>query len=283
MASLPPSITNASREQLQQFLLDTLKKLKSRDKRLEELQAAASASAAEVEGLQARLVSSSRESQARLDAEVELLASQHARELKEASATAQDLVAQLAARERRAAQLEGELEGAEARCEAAEQAAAESAAQHAQVLEQAVLEKEAAEAAAARLQARLAEVETAASEAQAPRAQDGKPGTLPSDAPGPEARASPAPDPQLLEKIDLLTSTVSELEQRQAELRTENARLLQTEEQTSAELLTRLAAVSSANRQSFEALGEKEGLLVRSNLLCCGRIKMVGGGWSDSL
>ena len=49
---LPPSVANASLEELQKLFVDSLKKLKARDRRIAELTAASEKSAAEVAALQ---------------------------------------------------------------------------------------------------------------------------------------------------------------------------------------------------------------------------------------
>lgn len=50
--ALPPSVANASLEELQKLFVDSLKKLKARDKRIAELTAASEKSAAELAVLQ---------------------------------------------------------------------------------------------------------------------------------------------------------------------------------------------------------------------------------------
>ena len=115
MASLPPSIANASREQLQQFLVDSLKKLKVRDRKIEELQQRQGdgSSAQEVAALQQKLLSSERAFEARLEAEKELLVSEWQARIQALDQANEDLSTQLVARELYAARLESEL--AEAR------------------------------------------------------------------------------------------------------------------------------------------------------------------------
>lgn len=52
--ALPPSVANASLEELQKLFVDSLKKLKARDKRIAELTAAGEKTAAELVALQGR-------------------------------------------------------------------------------------------------------------------------------------------------------------------------------------------------------------------------------------
>lgn len=241
MASLPPSIANANREQLQQFLIDTLKKLKLRDKKIEELQRGhgSGSSSEEVSVLQQRLLSSERAFEARLEAEKELISSEWKSKLQELTEAHEDITAQLVARERYAAKLEADLEAAQAESEEARK----SVSQQAALADQASLGKDQIARKAAKLEQEVSRLQEELQAANRHLTE----------------QASKAPEAE----TETSTPELEQLRQQIHDLETENGRLREAEDQVGSELLARLAAVSSAKTEALQSAGETEGVLVR--------------------